>query len=208
MTLRTPSFLRIVATFALVAAAAACSSSDPASNVTPSCPAGPEAPLGTECTAAGLECRYGYAPVECGGRTVVCTGGKWTEKEHTDPLPSCGDAGGDTADTGTCPAGPEAPLGTDCTSNGLECKYGYEPIECGGRTVVCTDGKWVEKEHTDPQPACFDSGAGDGSSLTPPANPAAAAVPRSGPRIGKSPRADRRTRSRCRTGSRRTPRLR
>lgn len=152
----------VVATLAaigLVASLAACSSTETSTPITAaSCPAGPEAPLGDDCTSAGLECKYGYAPVECGGRTVVCTDGKWAEKEHTDPLPSCGDAGGDA---GICPAGPEAPLGTDCTSSGLECKYGYDPIECGGRTVVCTAGKWTEKEHTDPQPSCFDSGTSD-----------------------------------------------
>lgn len=68
------------------------------------------------------------------------------------------DVGGDTAEVTPeeCPAGPEAPLGVACETTGLRCAYGYDPIECGGRTVICQDGSFVEESHTDPQPGCFD----------------------------------------------------
>lgn len=59
------------------------------------------------------------------------------------------------ADGGACPTGPEAPLGTACTTPGLECEYGYDPVECGGRTVACSSGTWVEVAHSDPQPTCM-----------------------------------------------------
>jgi hypothetical protein len=55
---------------------------------------------------------------------------------------------------GECPPGPQAPLGTSCTKPGLECRYGYEPIACGGRTVICDEGSFRELEHTDPAPGC------------------------------------------------------
>lgn len=65
---------------------------------------------------------------------------------------------GDTAEVtpGECPEGPEAPLGVACETEGWGCAYGYDPIECGGRTVICRDGRFVEESHTDPQPGCFD----------------------------------------------------
>lgn len=59
-----------------------------------------------------------------------------------------------------CPAAPEAPLGVACEDPGLRCAYGYDPPECGGRTVECEGGVFVEFEHTDPQASCFDA---DGS---------------------------------------------
>lgn len=58
-----------------------------------------------------------------------------------------------------CPAGPAAPLGEACSSAGQLCAYGYNPPECGGRTVVCTSGKWSEESHRDPAASCFDGGA-------------------------------------------------
>lgn len=60
----------------------------------------------------------------------------------------------DVADS-PCPAGPQAPLGALCTTPDQTCAYGYDPIECGGRTVICADGVFVELEHTDPMPECF-----------------------------------------------------
>ena len=68
---------------------------------------------------------------------------------------------GDDSTPGTCPAGPTSPLGSACSDTGQVCAYGYEPIECGGITVVCEGGTWTEREHTDPMASCFDSGAGD-----------------------------------------------
>lgn len=54
------------------------------------------------------------------------------------------------ATLGVCPLGPTAPLGDPCTRAGLVCRYGYESLECGGRTVECVDGRFIELEHTDP----------------------------------------------------------
>ena len=45
----------------------------------------------------GVECRYGYVILGCGGRTQYCRGGRWNEV-HTDPSASCFDAGPDAAD--------------------------------------------------------------------------------------------------------------
>lgn len=56
-----------------------------------------------------------------------------------------------------CPEGPESPLGAACDSATFldtQCRYGYDPIECGGRTVKCEANVWVEVEHTDPQESC------------------------------------------------------
>jgi hypothetical protein len=119
------------------------------------CPGGPQAPLGTACATPGLSCDYGYTPAVCGGRTVQCTGGVWVETLHSDPQPGCYDAGPAAA----CP-GSWAPLGEACASAGLTCAYGYFPAVCGGRTVQCTGGVWVELEHTDPQPGCLGGDAG------------------------------------------------
>jgi hypothetical protein len=118
------------------------------------CPSGPSAPLGAACAAPGLSCDYGYAPAVCGGRTVQCTGGAWVETLHTDPQPGCFDAG-----PVACPAS-WAPLGGACTRAGLTCAYGYAPAVCGGRTVQCTGGVWVETEHTDPLPGCLGADGG------------------------------------------------
>lgn len=65
-----------------------------------------------------------------------------------------------------CPEGPEAPLGLACDEPGLRCAYGYDPPECGGRTVECVDGTFVEFEHTDPQPGCFEDAGSDASDAT------------------------------------------
>ena len=58
----------------------------------------------------------------------------------------------------SCPAGPMSPLGESCAGEGDECAYGHDPPECGGITVVCTDGEWVELEHTDPSSDCIGPG--------------------------------------------------
>jgi len=47
------------------------------------------------------------------------------------------------------------PEGTGCPTSGVVCGYGYDPIECGGVTVICEAGTWVEREHTDPSPECM-----------------------------------------------------
>ncbi len=70
---------------------------------------------------------------------------------------ACGD---DTASS-TCPTGPTAPLDEACSNEGLVCAYGYDPPECGGITVVCEDGVWTEREHTDPEASCADAGTTD-----------------------------------------------
>jgi len=63
-----------------------------------------------------------------------------------------------------CPEGPSAPLDAPCTTEDLVCAYGYEPLECGGRTLICQSGIFIELRHTDPAPSCFaDGGAPDGS---------------------------------------------
>lgn len=64
------------------------------------------------------------------------------------------------ASNAQCPGGASAPLGAACATPGLSCDYGYAPAVCGGRTVQCTGGVWVETEHSDPQPGCFQPDAG------------------------------------------------
>ena len=64
-------------------------------------------------------------------------------------------------DADPCPTSERAATanGSDCTPEGQVCRYGYTTPACGGRTLTCTGGYWVE-EHTDPQPSCFtDAGA-------------------------------------------------
>ncbi|HET6284522.1 MAG TPA: hypothetical protein VFH73_26435 [Polyangia bacterium] len=60
--------------------------------------------------------------------------------------------------TPACPAGPMAPLGVACSLPGQVCEYGYNPPECGGRTVFCKNGSWAEQSHRDPQASCLDAG--------------------------------------------------
>jgi hypothetical protein len=138
-----------------------------------SCPPGPQAPLGTSCDTPNLTCPYGYNPAVCGGRTVICEGGAWTEQSHSDPQPGCDDGGtdggsddagqsdGGPVDAGACPPGPVAPLGVVCSTPNQTCAYGYDPIVCGGRTVICQGGTWEEQSHSDPQPGCHDGGSTD-----------------------------------------------
>lgn len=84
-----------------------------------------------------------------------------SETAGEEPPMGPGDAGPPPSDAGEpCPSGPQAPSpGTPCSSSSdLYCRYGYEPLECGGRTVICTAGRWAELEHTDPQASCFRDG--------------------------------------------------
>ncbi len=94
-----------------------------------SCPTAPQQPGGS-CSANGLVCAYGYAPIECGGRTVRCQGSVWVEVEHADPQLSCHADGG--SDAGTCPT--TAPTCLMGTVGGL----------CGDAVAVpnCTNGAW------------------------------------------------------------------
>jgi hypothetical protein len=64
----------------------------------------------------------------------------------------------ETSTPAECPAGPQAPLDLPCDQEGLQCAYGYDPPECGGRTVICEGGVWIEESHSDPQPSCLDAG--------------------------------------------------
>lgn len=66
---------------------------------------------------------------------------------------ACADEGAVAA----CPSGPSAPLDLACSQPELTCRYGYEPLACGGRTVICRGGRFQELEHTDPSAACFDA---------------------------------------------------
>lgn len=60
----------------------------------------------------------------------------------------------DTPAAFVCPAGPMSPLGSRCGAEGSSCAYGYDPPECGGRTVVCRAGSWQELSHSDPRGNC------------------------------------------------------
>ncbi len=70
------------------------------------CPSGSLDPVFSQPCAGfeGAECRYGYTIPGCGGRTQRCVGGRWDE-EHTDPQPSCFDAGADVVDASPGDAG-------------------------------------------------------------------------------------------------------
>lgn len=69
------------------------------------------------------------------------------------------DGGGTDAADDSCPS--SNPIGEPCADDGATCAYGYDPAECGGITVECDGGEWVERSHTDPSPSCFDAGASD-----------------------------------------------
>lgn len=116
---------------------------------------------------AALGSMIALASAGCGGS--ASTASIDTGDASTDGS-SAGDASADTSNAPSCPAGPQAPLGDACTTGGLTCRYGYQPIECGGRTVICRDGTWQELEHSDPQPTChggIDGGASDASVFGP-----------------------------------------
>ncbi len=101
----------------------------------------------------------------CCSGGMDCFDGEWSTF-YNEQSPFCrdypsdaGDAGSDDSSaTAECPAGPEAPLDLPCEQEGLQCAYGYDPPECGGRTVICQGGVWIEESHSDPQPACLDAG--------------------------------------------------
>jgi hypothetical protein len=107
-----------------------------------SCPPTPQQP-GQACTAAGVTCRYGYQPLECGGRTVRCEGSSWVEVEHTDPQGSCQDGGL------TCRL-QDAPV----------CVFGTPGGQCGDAAVqpACVGGAWRCPATTIPSTECACSG--------------------------------------------------
>ena len=101
----------------------------------------------------------------CCGRGLYCSNGEWFEEYNHCGVYGDSDANGlgdaDFSDSSTpaeCPAGPQAPLDLPCDQEGLQCAYGYDPPECGGRTVICQGGVWIEESHSDPQPSCLDAG--------------------------------------------------
>ncbi|MCU0696354.1 MAG: hypothetical protein MUC96_07490 [Myxococcaceae bacterium] len=114
-----------------------------------SCPVTPQQP-GQSCSVQGLTCAYGYAPLECGGRTVRCDGPTWVEVEHTDPQPSC--------PTATCqPA--QRPM----------CVSGTPGGECGDGALqgVCVSGAWQCPSGTIPSTQCACVGLRPGCTCTP-----------------------------------------
>lgn len=86
---------------------------------------------------------------------------------EAEPVPDSGTDADTTTDTSTdpsidqgsttvnCPPGPAPAWGESCSDEGESCGYGYDPPECGGITVICTEGEWVEREHTDPSSDCL-----------------------------------------------------
>lgn len=77
------------------------------------------------------------------------------------------DAVNEVGDSSACPAGPEAPLGAACASEGLRCAYGYDRPGCGGRTVICSGGQFIEESHTDPSAECFADASSVDAGLEP-----------------------------------------
>lgn len=69
-------------------------------------------------------------------------------------LAACEELPAPASNPGECPPGPQAPLGARCAKQDQQCRYGYDPIECGGRTLICVEGIFEELEHTDPAPTC------------------------------------------------------
>ncbi|MFT6396565.1 MAG: hypothetical protein ACJAYU_001308 [Bradymonadia bacterium] len=76
-----------------------------------------------------------------------------TTDTSTDPST---DEGSTTLD---CPPGPMPPLGESCSEGGAVCGYGYDPPECGGITIECVAGEWLERERTDPGNDCVSPGS-------------------------------------------------
>lgn len=113
------------------------------------CPSTPQQPGGS-CTAPGLVCSYGYAPIECGGRTVRCQGSSWTEVEHTDPQPSCNRDGG------------------TCSGSGPLCVMGTPGGLCGDGALqpTCTNGAWVCPAGTIEATRCACTGLRPGCTCT------------------------------------------
>ena len=124
---------------------------------------------GLICPDPETSCENGtfcYRSEPCCGYYLDCVNGEWVEVNYD----HCGvygdsDANGlgdadfsDSSTTAECPAGPQAPLDLPCDQEGLQCAYGYDPPECGGRTVICQGGVWIEESHSDPQPSCLDAG--------------------------------------------------
>ena len=113
------------------------------------CPSAPQQPGGA-CTIAGITCRYGYAPVECGGRTVRCDTNTWVEVEHSDPQQSCNRDGGCSGSAPyLCVAGDVGGLCGD-----------------GANLPVCQGNTWVCRQGTIPNTQCACSGLRPGCTCT------------------------------------------
>jgi hypothetical protein len=110
------------------------------------CPSTPQQPGGA-CTTPGLTCRYGYVPVECGGRTVRCDTSTWVEVEHSDPQGSC------VRDGGTCSG--SAPVCLTGAVGGL-CGDGATMSLCQANTWVCPQGTipWSQCACVGTRPGC------------------------------------------------------
>lgn len=107
-----------------------------------SCPQTPQQP-GQACLVPQVTCRYGYDPLECGGRTVRCEGTSWVEVEHTDPKGSCQDGGL------TCRL-QDAPV----------CVFGTPGGQCGDAALqpACVGGAWTCPANTIPSTQCACTG--------------------------------------------------
>ncbi|MDX2009347.1 MAG: hypothetical protein SFW67_04105 [Myxococcaceae bacterium] len=114
-----------------------------------SCPTTPQQP-GQACALPGLTCAFGYAPLECGGRTVRCEGQTWVEVEHTDPQPGCA--------AGSCRP-EDRPLCVSGTPGGA----------CGDGAVqgLCLGGAWQCASGTIPTTQCACIGLRPGCACTP-----------------------------------------
>lgn len=104
------------------------------------CPVGPTAPLGDTCSDDGLTCAYGYAPAECGGRTVICRSSVFEELEHTDPQPSC------FADSGVADALADGDAARDGAVEDatVEDTGTPDPVSCGSMTCGVDEYCFVE----------------------------------------------------------------
>lgn len=102
----------------------------------PECPTDSPA-LGSSCTApASISCAYGYAPIECGGRTVKCASGTWQEVVHSEPLISgCGAGCSAVAFTCSAPCGAWSPRKYDATR---DCLAKTDVVQCLPEATVCT----------------------------------------------------------------------
>jgi len=110
-----------------------CACPEPSKSLPSACPT--VAPMtGTPCSGS-VSCAYGYALVECGAKTVKCSGGKWAEVVHTDPRMPCGG----------CPSVALACDGTCDTSTPKKwdpakgCLAKSDVVECRSAGTACTD---------------------------------------------------------------------
>lgn len=102
---------------------------------------------GTDCGTTQLVCPYGYESAECGGRTLRCTRGKWTQTEYLDPMASCM-----STDGGCAGVGPNCYVG----SAGSTCTTETRVPECvQGQQWLCPAGSTEEASCR-----CFETDAG------------------------------------------------